>query len=570
MLTTRSLANSRAALAKPLAILAALVAANACGDAARHGLTDPATPTIAPAASRALACNEQSVSRRGTTITVIPTGSDDTPNIQCAIDGTQSGGVVQLEAGVYRTAQIMASNFRGALRGRGATQTIVQNLPNLVVTVEDLFTQRPDAAHTWPALFAFWDGDVVLSDLTIKIVGDCKPECPTTGWSIYGLNPHEMALAVVMLGHTANIQVSDVVIDAQRTAPEATVLGTNLLNGIFVEAAFGGNPDALTGSFTVTRSKFNNVGDPVPIRAVDGFQAEFTHNLFVDPVEISAGDLKNATVRYADNTVTSALAPYSLGFHSFDVGLFPYGVQNTRLIYEGNTLAGEWGAYEEATFGPNVNCLFVNNNTAGTVNGLYLGANPPVCRMIGKNTQPTQSPAAQVMAPRAHRELFPVLESFLRLHNGAAWQAQARASTSIARATSTNGGAPMPVTSDDVVSGLCPFDIRLQTSGLAKMLVVGKTQSIMLFTSPALTATLTNVSTQKQVALTITGAFHVTADASGNAVYVVTGRNLLFDPVAGFVLTEGDFSYTLGSDGVTVVHPLTGTGRTTEVCALLS
>lgn len=139
------------------------------------------------------------------------------------------------------------------------------------------------------------------------------------------------------------------------------------------------------------------------------------------------------------------------------------------------------------------------------------------------------------------------------------------------RDASINGSAPMPVESDDVVPGLCAFDIRLQTSGKSKMLVVGKAQSIVLMTSPGLNATLTNLSSpQKQVTLSITGAFHVTTDANGNSVYVVTGRNLLFDPVAGFVLTEGVFSYTLGPDGVTLVHPLSGKGKTTNVCALLS
>ena len=374
MFNISPLANGRVAVGKLLIILAASVAANACGDAARRLPTDPAAVALAPLASRALACNDQFVTRRGTTITVIPTGSDDTPNLQCALDAAQHGDVVQLEKGIFHTAQLMSSEFHAGIRGRGAEKTVVQNLPNLVVTVQDVFTERPDAAHTWPALFAFWDSDVDLSGLTIRIVGDA----PTTGWSIYGIQLRELALGVVMLGHTANIHVSDIVIDAQPTAPDVTFFGTNLINGIHVEAAFGGNPGALSGSFTVRHSKFNHVADPFPIRAVDGFVAEFTDNSVVDSHEISAGDLRNATVRYANNTIQSML-----GFHSYDVGLFRYGVQNTRLIYEGNTLTGDWGAYQEASFGPNVNCVFVNDDFASTVNGLYLGAGKPACRVVG-------------------------------------------------------------------------------------------------------------------------------------------------------------------------------------------
>ena len=82
--------------------------------------------------------------------------------------------------------------------------------------------------------------------------------------------------------------------------------------------------------------------------------------------------------------------------------------------------------------------------------------------------------------------------------------------------------------------------------------------------------TLTNLSSpDQQVTFGITGAFHVTTDANGNFVYVVTGRNLLVDPKAGFVLAEGVFTFTLGPDG-TLVEPLSGKGRTTDICTLLS
>jgi hypothetical protein len=39
-------------------------------------------------------------------------------------------------------------------------------------------------------------------------------------------------------------------------------------------------------------------------------------------------------------------------------------------------------------------------------------------------------------------------------------------------------------------------------------------------------------------------------------VTVATGRNALFDPVAGFVITTGRFTYTTAPDGMTNVEPL--------------
>jgi len=145
-----------------------------------------------------------------------------------------------------------------------------------------------------------------------------------------------------------------------------------------------------------------------------------------------------------------------------------------------------------------------------------------------------------------------------------------RPEVAITRSASVNGGAPMPVEADVVQSELCTFDVRLQVNGKGKVLVVGKDQSITLFTAPTLEVTLTNVADpQKRVTLGITGVFHVTTDADGNSVYVITGRNLVHHRDAGLVLTQGVFSYALDGDG-NLVRPVSGRGQTTDLCALLS
>ena len=56
------------------------------------------------------------VSRQGKTITVKPTGTSDTKNLQCAIDLALAGGrgsVVQLTRGKFYTAQLVADRFQG-------------------------------------------------------------------------------------------------------------------------------------------------------------------------------------------------------------------------------------------------------------------------------------------------------------------------------------------------------------------------------------------------------------------------------------------------------------------------
>lgn len=90
-----------------------------------------------------------------------------------------------------------------------------------------------------------------------------------------------------------------------------------------------------------------------------------------------------------------------------------------------------------------------------------------------------------------------------------------------------------------------------------------------MFLSPTLEARLTNETTGKQITLGITGVFHTyAADSKGDLLTVVTGRNLLFDPVAGFVLAEGVFRFAFNGD--VLVEPLNGHGTLTDVCELLS
>ena len=119
----------------------------------------------------------------------------------------------------------------------------------------------------------------------------------------------------------------------------------------------------------------------------------------------------------------------------------------------------------------------------------------------------------------------------------------------------------------DDASAICGFPVEVHASGKAKLILLPGGRATAL--SPALVATVTNLATGATTTLSITGAFHMTTQANGNMVTVVTGRNLLTDPIAGFVLAVGRFSFTFDSQG-NLVEPLSGLGKLTDVCALLS
>jgi Predicted nucleotide-binding protein containing TIR-like domain len=116
--------------------------------------------------------------------------------------------------------------------------------------------------------------------------------------------------------------------------------------------------------------------------------------------------------------------------------------------------------------------------------------------------------------------------------------------------------------------GGCTFDVMVAFSGKGGEIDLPGNRFV--FTSPGLNATVTNQSTAKYVTLNVTGAFHVSTQTNGNVVTVVTGRNLLVDPIAGFVLAIGTFSYVFDSTGTILIQPLIGTGQLIDVCKLIS
>ena len=142
-------------------------------------------------------------------------------------------------------------------------------------------------------------------------------------------------------------------------------------------------------------------------------------------------------------------------------------------------------------------------------------------------------------------------------------------------ARSVNGVKPVDVSGrvpPQFFPGTCEFPLQLDLSGKAKLIHVPEFSALgSISTSPGLDVTITNRDTpENQATFNITGVFHQTTNPeNGQVTTVVTGRNLLSDPVAGTVIAIGNFSFVLNSDG-TVAKPLEGEGQVIDVCALLA
>lgn len=173
---------------------------------------------------------------------VPPNGKDDTANIQAALDGCVAKGpscTVQLQAGHYFTKQLVEYNFQGTFKGMGIGTTTVEALHPLFVNIPDISLGEctPDTTTClWPTLIMFVDGDIHVSDLSIRITA--PPGTATTGWLFAGTLFTDLIDALRFTGqYPTNAAVDRISVEGlPDNSP--TSFGFNLVNGVFFAGEF--------------------------------------------------------------------------------------------------------------------------------------------------------------------------------------------------------------------------------------------------------------------------------------------------------------------------------------------
>jgi hypothetical protein len=136
-------------------------------------------------------------------------------------------------------------------------------------------------------------------------------------------------------------------------------------------------------------------------------------------------------------------------------------------------------------------------------------------------------------------------------------------------ARDASAAPPEPV--DDtftIEEGVCDFPVLAEVSGKTK--IIELPGEAFIATSPGVRITLTNQDQPThQLTYVITGALHATELGSGDLLLVVTGRNLLFDPSFGMLLTIGRFTQVFDEQTETLTPPQ-GKGRVIDVCDRLA
>jgi len=332
----------------------------------------------ADAALATIDCDPNFVIPEGSRFTVLPTGTDDTANLQCAFDAAVEAGPgseVRLVAGAYHTGQIVVNEFHGSFYGAGDDDTHLYNLPDLAVA-PDCWLNPPSAANPWPMLFSFVGGDLAIYGLAVHVVGGA----PMLPWGDPVDPLDEMVCAVMVVGREAYAEVHHVLMEGE--VSEHSPIGYNLFNGIYFEglAEWLGQPaPPISGSFSVHHSTFRTLASGSPVYNLANATVVISHNDYEYTVfAMDNVNLAGSYLEFSHNRVEGG-----------QFGVFHYDSQpedvGTALLIRNNVFDVEViGVALEQTFGEGNQCLLLGNNvqSAGDL-GIYLGPGITGCTVVG-------------------------------------------------------------------------------------------------------------------------------------------------------------------------------------------
>lgn len=342
-----------------------------------------------PALSDSAPCDPNYVRHYLKVWQVVPTGADDTANLQCAFNQAVKlrGSTVLLGSGTYHTGQVAVIGFVGSFRGAGMDETIIQTLDRpLYVTYLDFFKNLPtpeSGSNPWPSIFAFVGGDIVVSDLSLYATENSG----TTGWTFswLGVNVYELAHGIVVVGSEAPGQSytqADAALYRIRVEglPRAgTLTGYNVINATYYEGFLGVAILPLRGKFDVHDSHFRQAGGSTNLANLYDSRVSITGNSYTDSFEgMDIGYVSKTSYKFTDNEVFNVSA-WGIDF---------YGTFDTSgLVVTKNTFTGAEGPDfdDSATFSGDTECRLLKNdveNVSGV--GIYLGAGTSDCLVVCK------------------------------------------------------------------------------------------------------------------------------------------------------------------------------------------
>jgi hypothetical protein len=265
-----------------------------------------------------------------------PNGADDTANIQAGLDACIARGkgcTVQLAAGRYLTRQLVAQNFRGSFKGKGKNKTIIEALPNLPVNSwnsDNTIWYFPNTTdHPWPDLIMFIDGDITVSDMSIRMTA-----VPATQpYYLFGGMEFRVLLGGIRIMGRNRTKASFERISIEGARDEADGFGFNVINALYWAADLPKSStfhDAypMVGNLNVSSSSFKSALSGVALMSGGAIAKDSliniggspsTGNVFTDVgYGIDLESLENSVVEASYNTAEGQYAALDVyPFESF-------------------------------------------------------------------------------------------------------------------------------------------------------------------------------------------------------------------------------------------------------------
>ena len=274
-------------------------------------------------------------------INVLPTGSDDTQNIQCALEAAASEGIpiVKLDRATYFISSISVAGFNGSFEGTTRNDSVVRILGDSVNC------GAIQNGGQIPAAMKFIEGRPTVQFLRFEFDSSVQP-C-TSGEPL-------RALIHFTGTRTGTSECSNDVIFGQVDRVDFLGQGPGIgsqraVTAIPEASVLGGCKDTLLGTIKVNRSSFSDFGFAVSTELRGSAQVDINFNSFSHTSPGGVADIALLNTGQSTSVIGnefSGISDPGEAYTSIFFGASRTGAPNTtRLAIENNSfVAGDFGS----------------------------------------------------------------------------------------------------------------------------------------------------------------------------------------------------------------------------------
>lgn len=270
-------------------------------------------------------CDGNYVYVDGAGLVVEPTGSDDTDNIQCALNTAVAQGIssVKLNAGDFTMSSVSIEDFNGALSGVSKSNT------SLTVVQGSIDCAGLEAEQKGAAALTFVEGSPRLQNMTVV----AEPFC-----SAYGDLP---PVLVSFTGQPTGTEEcsNDVVFGVvDRVTFESEDPSVNAVIAAAQGYDLGGCKQTLLGTLKVNRSEFRGFSKAIGTAMRGGAQVDVNYNTFRENTQDVNFFNSNQSTNVIGNTFYGTPKEDDVGYLSVVVATRDADAPNqSKFVISGNT-----------------------------------------------------------------------------------------------------------------------------------------------------------------------------------------------------------------------------------------